>query len=63
VCFVTEHDDRVNDGIRRVSFKPGRNRVGKLRNRGLAAVIRSHIDGDNDVDMNVPSSSGRSSRL
>jgi hypothetical protein len=62
VYFVTEHDDRVNDAIRRVSFKPGSNRVGKLRNRGLAAVIRSHID-DDDVDMNVTGSTGRSSRL
>jgi hypothetical protein len=62
VSFVTEHDDRVNDAIRRVSFKPGSNHIGKRRNRELATLIRSRLD-DEDVDMNVPGSSGRSTRL
>jgi hypothetical protein len=62
VSFVTEHDDRVNDATRRVSFKPGSNHIAKRRNRELGAHIRRYIDDDDDVDMSVPGSSGRNTR-
>lgn len=61
VSFIPEHDDRVNDSIRRVSFKPGSNRMGKQRNRGLELAVRSRIE-DGDVDMTIPGSNGRSLR-
>jgi hypothetical protein len=61
VSFIPEHDDRVNDSVRRVSFKPGSNRIGKQRNRDLDLGFRSHID-DGDVDMTTPGSNGRSLR-
>lgn len=61
VSFIPEHDDRVSDSIRRVSFKPGSNRVGKQKNRGLEMPVRSRIE-DGDVDMTTPGSNGRSLR-
>jgi hypothetical protein len=61
VSLIAEHDDRVSDCIRRVSFKPGSNRIGKQRNRDLDQVVRSHIE-DGDVDMTTPGSNGRSLR-
>jgi hypothetical protein len=61
--FITEHDDRVNDAIRHVSFKPRNNHIGKHRNRGMAPFIPSRVVDDDDVDMNVPGSSGRNTRL
>jgi hypothetical protein len=62
MSFVSEHDDRVNDSIRRVSFKPGSNRIGSRRNRNLDMAIRAYIE-DDDVDMSAPGSSGSSGRL
>lgn len=61
VSFIPEHDDRVSDSIRRVSFKPGSNRMGKQRNKGFEQAVRSRID-DGDVDMTAPASNGRSLR-
>jgi hypothetical protein len=61
--FVTEHDDRVNDATRHVSFKPRSNNIRKHRNRGMASFIPSRVVDDDDVDMNAPGSSGRNSRL
>jgi hypothetical protein len=61
VSFILEHDDRVSDSMRRVSFKPGSNRIGKQRNRGLELPVRSRIE-DGDVDMTTPGSNGRSIR-
>ncbi|PNF34519.1 hypothetical protein B7P43_G10726 [Cryptotermes secundus] len=58
----SEHDDRVNDAIRRVSFKPGSNHIGKhRRRRDVITLIRSQLD--DDVDMSVQGSSGRSTRF
>jgi hypothetical protein len=62
VSFVTEHDDRVNDAIRRVSFKPESNRIGKHRYPECTSFNAPYI-GDDDDDMSVPGSSGRSTRL
>lgn len=60
---MLEHDDRVNDAILRVSFKPGSNHVRKPRNQQLAVLISSHIDdGDVDTSMSAPGSSGRNTR-
>jgi hypothetical protein len=60
-CNIPEHDDRVNDSIRRVSFKPGSNRMGKPRNRRLELAVRSHVE-EGDVDMTTPGSNGRNLR-
>jgi hypothetical protein len=60
MSFVSEHDDRVSGNMRRVSFKPGSNRMGKTRNRDLGTAVRAYV-GDGDVDMNTPGSDGRGS--
>ncbi|XP_069679720.1 nuclear RNA export factor 1 [Periplaneta americana] len=56
--YYYEHDDRGGDIIRRVSFKPGSNRIGKHRTRDLDMAIRAHVE-DDDVDMAAPGSSAR----
>jgi hypothetical protein len=60
MSFVSEHDDRVSDSMRRVSFKAASSRIGKPKSQGLDMAIRACI-ADDDVDMSTPGSSGRSS--
>ncbi|PSN57824.1 Nuclear RNA export factor 1 [Blattella germanica] len=57
-----EHDDRVGDTIRRVSFKTGgsNNRMAKQGSRKWDMAIRATLE-DDDVDMNNPGSSNRNS--
>jgi hypothetical protein len=58
--FVTEHDDRVDDATRRVSFKPRSNHKGKHRNRRVVLTGRCCVDDDDD--MNAPGPSTRNIR-
>jgi hypothetical protein len=58
---VLEHDDRVSGNMRRVSFKPGSNWMGKTRKCDLGTAIRAYVGDDDDVDVNTPGSHGRGS--